>query len=222
MKRLNNINMTKESEIATALGYMLATYHNNLTYFSNFIKFANGEITIQKWSIKEFGSFKNFLDEYAVSRNTDTNRIHDLLQATKEWHDRGDYHDIDRLSASLKERGLTHHFLAISLSSKIMMLMRPEQILPFDKLAKLGLKLKFKDSSYSEFQQHVHSFARSYSADIDKALNSVTHLIQPIEAEFGGKLENLAQIRRNRFIDKWLWVRGKNSVKGKSVVPSLP
>lgn len=190
-----------------AAGHFLSTYESDLFHFANFIKFSNGEIPEKEYCSKWNGSFKNFIDWYRVARNTDKDLTAQLLQCTSYWHKAGKTKDVDGFAAYIKSEGLTHGKLATSLASKIMYLTNPWAVLPLDQLVRNALGLR--TNKYADYALKVEQFQVENAKEIRGFLQGIEGLAKVVEGKFAGQISNIEKIRENRFVDKWLWVRGR-------------
>lgn len=196
-----------ENKQIAAVGFLLSTYESDLNYFANFARFVNGEISPDKYCQKAEGTFKNFIDEYRVARNTKKDLTPDLLACSLEWHQQGRTKEVDDFALMIQGEGLTHGKLATSLSSKIMCLMNPWEIMPLDIRAKKALK--HRTNIYKDYFGKIEQFRLEHENDIRQTLASISEMLAIIERSFIGTLTNLERIRENRFVDKWLWVKGR-------------
>lgn len=195
-----------KSDQITAIGFLLSSYESDLNYFANFSHFLKGAISFEDYCLKSQGTFKNFIDEYGVARSTKGDLTSDLLNCALEWYHKGETKDVDRFAQSIKK--LTHDKVATSLASKIMYLMNPVEVLPLDSRVRAALNLR--TNVYADYLAEVERFKENYKSEIFQALESVMGMLFIIEGQFAGKILGLERIRENRFVDKWLWVRGGN------------
>lgn len=188
------------------IGYLLTSYAGDLNYFATFIRFSKDEISPDAYARKEVGTFKNFINEYRVARNTKRDLTADLLACSLDWHQKGRTKDVDDFAQMIQAKGLTHGKVATSLSSKIMYLMNPWEVMPLDDLAKKALDHRNKD--YKGFATKIQRFRLENEKDIHQTLDGISGMLDILERPFVETVGNLEKIRENRFIDKWLWVRG--------------
>lgn len=189
-----------------AAGHLLSTYESDLFHFANFIRFSKGEISEKEYCSKWNGSFKNFIDWYRVARNTDKNLTPHLLKCTLEWHRAGRTKEVDAFAAHIQSEGLTHGKLATSLASKIMYLTNPWEVLPLDQLVRNALGLR--TNRYADYALEVEQFRAEKAKEIRAFLQGIEGLLKVVEGKYQGQIKDIEKIRENRFIDKWLWVRG--------------
>lgn len=197
-----------DNTLIKALGFLLSTYESDLNYFAKFIEFSERKISFDLYVQKAEGTFKNFIDEFRVARNTKKVFTPALLETTLEWYRKAQTTDVDGFALAIKEGGLTHGKVATSLSSKVMFLMNPWEVIPLDRYAKAALK--HRTNNYGEYIIRLQDFQRAYSTNIQEALNQVEGMLEVVESRFAGQLKNLGKIRENRLVDKWLWVKGRN------------
>ncbi len=196
--------MTNEQILS--VGYMLSTYESDLNYFAKFISFSKKEISLNDYAQKAKGTFKNFIDEYRVARNTKKDLTSKLLTCALEWHEQGRTNDVDDFARMIQGMDLTHGKMATSLSSKIMYLMNPWEVMPLDIRAKEALK--HRTNIYKDYFAKIERFRMEHENEIRQTLASISEMLDIIERPFVGTVNNLERIRENRFVDKWLWVKG--------------
>jgi hypothetical protein len=189
-----------------ATGFLLSTYESDLNYFAKFIGFTKQEISHNDYAVKAKGTFKNFIDEYRVARNTQKVLTSKLLTCALEWHEQGRTNDVDDFARMIQAKGLTHGKLATSLSSKIMYLMNPWEVMPLDIRAKRALK--HRTNIYKDYFGEIERFRLEHEKDIRQTLATISEMLDIIERPFVDTVANLERIRENRFVDKWLWVKG--------------
>ncbi len=189
-----------------AVGFLLSTYEGDLNYFANFARFSNGEISSENYCQKAEGTFKNFINEYRVARNTRKGSTSVLLNCALDWRQKGQAIDVDGFALNIKK--LTHGKVATSLASKIMYLMNPVEVLPVDSRVRAAFQLR--SNNYVAYLAEVRKFKEDHEAEIRQSLETVARMLEIIESPFVGKIRDLEKIRENRFVDKWLWVKGGN------------
>ena len=196
--------MNKEQ--ITAVGFLLSTYESDLNYFSTFIRFSKNEISLHDYAPKAKGTFKNFIDEYRVARNTKRDLTSKLLAYSLDWYEQGRTKDVDDFARMIQGMDLTHGKMATSLSSKIMYLMNPWEVMPLDIRAKRALN--HRTNIYKDFFGEIERFRLEHEKDIRQTLATISEMLDIIERPYVGTVNNLERIRENRFVDKWLWVKG--------------
>lgn len=200
------------SDIISSLGQLLSYYETDLNYIKSFYRFKNNEIDGEKYIDKKNKSgFKNFLDEYRVTRNVKKSEIEHLMNFTKEWvlDSSNDTLDVDKFAQELKNKKITHdNKVMTSLSSKILFLNNPEAILPIDSFNKRALGEK--TNTYSNFKPRVDTFISNNTELINDSLNKISPLLSDIEVAFSDLGINFCTYRRNRYSDKLLWVKGSH------------
>jgi len=197
-----------ELNFICATGNFLQNYHSDLRYFSSFQAFKIDQSDIDAYCDKGLGTFKNFINDYRVARNTDKSKTKELVVSTLNWLSSNKTINVDRFAAYLKMKKLTHGKTATSLASKILFLSDPWNIFPYDSQAKSALNPKMK--TYAEYYDAVMNFKMIHLNDIENGLNLINNYVQIIEYEYKRKLFKVELIRSNRFIDKILWSNGRN------------
>lgn len=196
-----------------ALGNMLQYYHSDLTYILNFQRCKQKAISKSKYLLKSPGSFQSFLNEFRIARNVRKKRVPDLLNLTMEmeWVCTNPADDVDLFADKLREKEITQENKTMtSLASKVLFLNNPSIILPCDTLNRRAVG--FKTNRYSDFYTAIRDmFERGTLLNDDSLdLEPVQGYLCAIENEFKGKIDHISAIRRNRFVDKFLWVYGQN------------
>jgi hypothetical protein len=194
------------AEQVMATGFLLSTYESDLDYFATFIRFSKKEISLHDYAHKAKGTFKNFINEYRVARNTKKDLTSKLLAYSLDWYEQGRTKDVDDFALMIQGMDLTHGKLATSLSSKIMYLMNPWEVMPLDIRAKRALK--HRTNIYKDYFGEIERFRLEHEKDIRQNLATISEMLDIIERPYVGTVNNLKRIRENRFVDKWLWVRG--------------
>ena len=187
-----------------AIGLLLSTYHKDLNYFQAFQDFKNGKIDEEQYCMKCPGSFQDFTDAYRVSRNFKKGQTLQLLRICKSWYDNNQWADINGLAATLFHAEIAHGH-AVSLASKVMFLMRPETVLPYDRQAKNTLGLKQYEKDYTDFLQRADSFEKANHKVLDESLIRVSNLLGVLENRYPRLDLPFQQVRRLRLLDKLLW-----------------
>jgi len=191
-----------------ATGNFLQSYRSDLLYFSNFQSFIIDQSNIDLYSKKGEGTFKNFINEYRVARNTDKFKTKELLIATINWLQKNKSIKVDEFAKYLNRNKLTHGKTALSLASKILFLSDPWNIYPYDNQARSALKHKIL--SYNEYYKSLINFKLENESEIKYALKLINSHVSFVEKDFKNKLFKIELIRENRFVDKILWSIGKN------------
>lgn len=195
----------KSIDLIKASGFLLSQYSSELNYINEYNRFKSGLTSPENYLIKSSGSFQSFLNDFRVSRNSDVNKRSELAISTYNWINTDDADQVDKFAEFLKQQGLTHHFLAISMASKILFLNNPSTILPYDSKARSALGIKVK--RYSEYAEVAQNFATLNKDIFNEHLFKIGEYLNIIEDLFP-EIKDKPKIRFNRFIDKYLWVRG--------------
>ncbi len=194
------------NDLIKAAGFLLSWYEKDLNYFLNFIKFSEKEISMDDYCKKESCTFKSFIDDYRVARSVKKELIFELLEVSNSWFRNEKGFDIDGLAQLLKLQGITYGY-AISLSSKLMYLMNPQEVLPYDYQARKALKIP-NEKSYSAFLNASKIFENKHYLEIKTTVEFIYPMLKFIEKPYLGKIPEIDKVRKNRFLDKWLWVLG--------------
>src|ERR1700687_4057845 len=104
---------------------------------------------MKDYAAKGDHSFYNFLSEFRVARNIRKDGAYNTLQALNEWLKEDSDIDVDGFANFLKKKRLTHQKVMTSLSSKILFLNRPENIMPIDNRVKKSVAQK--NNLYAEY-----------------------------------------------------------------------
>ena len=199
-----------------ALGNLLQYYHSDLTYILNFQQCKQKTILISNYLLKSPGSFHSFLNEFRIARNVREERVSDLLKLTMEWVDHPNEADkVDEFADKLREEGITQRDDTMtSLASKILFLNNPWVILPCDTLTRRAVGVK--TNKYSDFCSAARDMLKRETLPINNYLKPVDGYIRTIEKGFKGKIDKISKIRRNRVVDKILWVQGQKLALSKA------
>jgi len=189
-----------------ALGNLLQYYHSDLNYIREFQRYKLGKTETGYYLGLSSGTFKSFLNEYRVARNSKTDL---LLRLTMKWVNTKNPNNVDNFANFLKEKCITHGKVMTSLASKILFLNDPWTILPLDNLAKQAVGLR--NNIYAHYLPLVKEFENKSKEEIIKCLESVNQHLKIIESDFKGEIENIELIRYNRFVDKLLWTIGRKN-----------
>ena len=198
------------------IGDFLATYYTDLAYIQNFQWYKKNDTRSEGFAAnpiaeKPDGMFYKFLVEYGVMRNVNTkDNPHPsnlILDYTVERLNDDNDLLVDELAKELLHEKFTRG-LAISLASKILFLNNPSVVFPFDSRAKKALGIENCDT-YADFFKEVEigrkNKDRIYFMNV--ALKEIKRYVADIELNF--PLNDIETIRKNRFIDKVLWVEGR-------------
>jgi len=191
-----------------ALGNLLQYYHSDLTYILNFQRYKQNAILSSKYLLKSPGSFQSFLNEFRIARNVQKHKVAELLNLTMEWVRTNQADDVDKFADKLRKNDLTQKNKTMtSLASKVLFLNNPWVILPCDTLNRRAVGVK--TNKYSDFCSAIRDMLKRETLLTDDSLEPVQEYMCAIENEFQGEIDDIGTIRRNRFIDKFLWVHGQ-------------
>lgn len=193
-----------EKQHIEALGYLLSWYRKDLEFFSAFQKFDQGGRDIESYCANTPGSFQNFINAYQVARTLKKGQTQALLTICLDWHDKRRWMDVSDLAQEIDKRKIVHGF-PLSLASKVMFLMRPEEVLPFDKRAKNTLGIKESWPEYGEYYQKAKAFGEEKDLVITEALSRSSDLLDTLEEGYQDLKFSFPKIRRMRLLDKLLW-----------------
>lgn len=186
-----------------AIGLLLSTLNSDLNYFRDFRE------AKEKKEYNE--SFQYFLNEYRISRCFEKDKAEELFEITLRWLENNDEEDVDAFAEFLKQKPIFHNKKPLSLASKILFLNNPEEILPLDSLTVSALEIK-KDRNYKHFYFEANKFWGTDRAEYLNYLEKIREHLELIEEKFCHHFETvfLSKVRQRRFLDKLLWVKGKN------------
>lgn len=190
-----------------AIGNLLSGYHSDLTYITNFHRYKHGEISKQDYLKKSEGTFKSFINDFRVARNVNKTKTEYLLALTYQWVKSKKQNNVDDFAKYLCAKGITHGKIMTSLSSKILFLNNPWEILPLDSLAKNALGMK--RNMYTDYLPLVNHFKQEHKKIIIECMKGVAPHLSIIEKEFTPEMRDIKTVRLNRFIDKLLWTIGR-------------
>jgi hypothetical protein len=193
-----------ENQLIEALGFLLSWYRKDLKFFLAFQKFDVGGRNIEAYCTDERGSFQDFINAYQVTRTLKKGETQALLETCLEWHDTKRWIDVSGLASEIEKRELVHGF-PLSLASKVMFLMCPEEILPFDRRAKNTLGMKESRPLYADYYHRALSFGKENNISINKTLAKYSDLLEALEREYQDLKVSFEALRRMRLLDKLLW-----------------
>lgn len=194
----------KEQQIE-ALGFLLSWYRKDLEFFLSFQRFDRGGRKDEGYYANTPGSFQNFINNYQVARTLEEGQTRELLAICMQWHDRKQWMDVSGLASEVNKSGITHGF-PLSLTSKVMFLMRPEEVLPFDRRAKNTLEIKESRPDYRAYHQMALDFGEIKKHVIEQGLSRVSDMLDILESEYQDLEVSFPKVRRMRMLDKMLWV----------------
>lgn len=193
-----------------ALGHLLTWYGEDLVFFREFQRYQNGGIEASRYCKNYPGSFQNFLNAYRVARNFQKGQTEKLLEICFDWYKQGQCEQVKRLAEVIEKTGVSHG-LPVSLASKVMFLMRPDLVLPYDRQAKDTLGLGANDKDYDEFYRRALKFENDNRAALDAGLAKVSKMLDVLESGFSDLNLPFEKVRRLRLLDKMLWVGNPES-----------
>jgi len=199
--------------VAKAVGLLLSYYHSDLLYIANFQKFKKGQLSTDKILKKEKGSLRSFINEYRIARNLSNGATNDLANFIKVWvntNSSNEVNDVDKLAVTLMNLNFTHNKQMTSLASKILFLNNPWEILPMDRYTRKAVGLR--NNRYSEYQSYISKYKIYLKPELEKILLPINPFIQFIEKDYKSDLTDLETIRKNRLLDKLLWVEGEREI----------
>lgn len=195
-----------------ALGNLLQYYQSDLRYILRFQLCKQKAISRSKYLLKSPGSFQSFLNEFRIARNVQKGRVPELLDLTMEWVSTNPADDVDLFADKLREKEITQENKTMtSLASKVLFLKNPWVILPCDTLNRRAVGVK--TNRYSDFYRAI---IERETLPIDDYLKPVQEYLCAIEDAFKEEIDDISKIRRNRFLDKLLWVQGQKLVLSKA------
>lgn len=190
------------------------TYYGDLYYFAAFHHLKSGKESKEVVGDLEF--FKQFLIEYRVSRNIATGKKEIAWVKFKELAKEPITIDtVDQMAKHLFNEFHPKKGTPTSLCSKLLMLLKPELIIPIDSINKIALKHNL--SQYVGFAEKVKDFKIENSGKIKELIDMVSPRAEKIESIFSKELENLEKIRENKVIDKLLLQIGGTKLKAKEL-----
>ncbi len=187
-----------------AIGHFLAYYETDLKYILEFQRFKNNQIAVERYCEMVPSGFYSFLKEYRIIRNIEQGKAIELLKVTKEWINTDMSNNVDEFASKISQQNFSKGKVLTSLSSKILFLNNPWEILPMD--SQVRKSLHQTENKYSVYEDNLEKFKIENDIQIIECLNIVEQIIKLINDNFSG-LDNLDMIVRNRIIDKLLWVQ---------------
>lgn len=197
----------KNSLHIEALGHLLAWYRNDLAYFEQFQRYKNFEFKPEQYCEIWPGSFQKFVNEFRVARNFKEGQTEKLLEICMEWHNKGQWKQVNLLAEEIQRAGISYG-LPISLASKVMFLMRPDLILPYDSQAKKALGIKSNVKDYDVFFQLALNQESKNLSKLGECLAIASDLLDVLEANYQHLDFKFQDVRRLRLLDKFLWASG--------------
>jgi len=213
-------NHIEELQMIKGIGNFLSNYYSDLQYIKYFLNYIFKKKEIDENYFKKTpGSFQNFLDGYRVSRCFQKDKTKDLFYITKEFiksrvsPNKFTTEYVDLFVEELKNKDISQrskngiYWNVVSLCSKILFLYSPE-FFPYDRQAKQSLS--YSGNNYAEFHQKAEDFKQQYSKEINDYLYKIKEFTSKVESGFENEdfYKNIAIIRENRLIDKFLWTNG--------------
>jgi hypothetical protein len=198
-----------------AIGNLLNYYHSDLTYIVNFKQFKKDDDKLEDHLNRSPGSLRSFVSEYRVDRGIQATAFKEFLKSVREWVQSGltnDVNDVDGFAERLRKEGLTHGKTMTSLASKVLFLNKPDTVIPCDRFNRIATKTTTK--SYADFKGKIDEFMWVAVPWIDATLEPIKEYLQTIESDFSQELAyiEMDKVRRNRFLDKVLWVSGQSAM----------
>ena len=195
---LNNIQIA-------ALGEFLMNYESELNYIVRFQELMGGNPDIDFHESGKNGSFKSFVNQFGVARNIEKGKTLEIIRILiNELKNK----ELEPNELAKKIQHLTHNSKAVSLSSKILFLYKPEEFIPLDSLNKKTLLVK--SNNYACFSKELNTYISTpeVKGEINKLIKIASPLVKYIEDKSILKMD-FNKIKRNRLIDKYLRVKNK-------------
>ncbi len=194
--------------IIKALGNLLQYYHSDLRYILNFQRYKQNEFSSSEYLQISPGSFQSFLNEFGIARNVPKKNVGKLLARTEEWIKCSDVDNVDKFAKELRSNKLTHEGKTMtSLASKILFLNNPWDIIPLDTLNKKAVNVR--TNRYHDFYDAILEIKKNKTLPFDGPFGPIQEYLDTIESEFKDNLKDIHLIRRNRYLDKILWMLGQ-------------
>lgn len=184
-----------------AIGYFYAFYERNLEHIANFQKFKKGIVTFDDYLSKGRNSFPRFLAEFRVARNLSSESVPKLLKLTREWVKSSTANNVDQFANKLLSKGISDGKLLVSLSSKVLHLNNPHEVLPIDSQVKKSVGQK--SIRYADYIPQIKELRKS--TEFERLLQHIERFSNQVESKFHKDIPYLKQVRENRLIDIYLW-----------------
>lgn len=190
---------------AKALGNLLSNYESDLKYITKFKMYKNSDLTIAEYLYGQNG-LQQFINEYRVARNVKKEKVSHLCEFLKMWVLNKDSLNVDSFASSLQKEGITHdNKVMTSLSSKVLFLNNPENIIPIDSLNRNALCINI--NKYAVFLEKVSQFKLEHKEWMVEKISTIMPLIIEIEKSYNDI--DFIVYREIRFTDKLLWTIGQ-------------
>ena len=193
---------------AQASGFLIANYRDDLEFFKEFQLCLNGSVLPKDYLAKSTSSFQGFLNGYRIARNVKKPKVPALLEQTIEWVSQHDKLDPDAFASHLKSKLITYGLATVA-ASKLLFLASPTIVLPMDNYSRTALSIKGKP--YACFTEAIFELKKRKFGEIDYCVNVISEHLSKMESHFEFSELDFQAIRKNRFLDKWLWTLGRNS-----------
>jgi len=191
-------------------------YFSDLSYINEFQNFKKDAVIDKGHSLREFLKYYQVLRNIPIKENS--NNYCDFENLVRKFVNKNETSDdVDLLVSTLIDKNISKMKLT-SLCSKILFLNNPLQIFPMDHYSRKGLifyyeNKKLAEGNYNNYLINVNTFRIENNDKIIDFINSkeLSHylaVIVAIENFFIDKIEEIEEIRINRFIDKYLMYLG--------------
>jgi hypothetical protein len=200
----------KEQILKSAKELFLKEYGSNLYHIKHFSEYKKEG---KNQDYQQF--FNEFLFGFRIARNVKSGQATDLLIFTFDWiNESKGASDVDGFAEKLRTEGITQtNKTMTSLASKILFLNSPDEVSPYDTLARVALGLGNSKVTYKDFQTKFSAF-REYcelQSDFRECFASLDDFALAVEKEF--KISKSEKVRKNRFVDLLLWTAGNDNRK---------
>jgi len=195
-----------KSDLVKAIGNFLAFYESDLNYIKRFHEYKR--LGDSAYFDKSDYSLPSFLSEFKIARNIAKNEQERLMEIAQGGYLRKGSIKVNDFALEIQASGISNGKLTVSLASKVLFLNSPYKVMPYDSRTKKAVQ--YGSNEYVEFLKHLADFSMRYKEDVQLCLKGIRPYAITIERKFK-ELESLDlhAIRRNRMLDKLLWVRGR-------------
>ena len=185
------------------------SYYSDLFYFSVFRDRKSKLSEENKYHL-----YLQFMNEYGIHRNiTSEGKLKffpKLLSLQKKPIQIDDFETVINELKNFypQHKGNKKAGIPISLTSKLLMLIKPEIFIPYDRFNCHAIK--YHGKSYTDFLSAVNLFKQTNIEALEKLMNRIEKTATQVENCFEPKnFSNIEMVRKNRVLDKLMLAVGQ-------------
>ncbi|HMG67328.1 MAG TPA: hypothetical protein VK588_06565 [Chitinophagaceae bacterium] len=209
------MNKFNKPELKDVRLHLLNSYYNDLKFIEIFQECKYKKISEKEYFDSTEFSFKRFLKDWGIIKNISREQQIHLQKLIFKWVRKDKENNVDLLVQNLIEQGVTNNRL-LSLCSKFLFLNKPDKVFPYDSHVRKAIG--YNGKIYSDYYMKINTARQDLLSQFGSEIIFVEKKLKRIESFFSFKSLNVIEIRKNRIIDKLLWIKGSKKYYLKLII----